>query len=74
MVWRNGLVMKLMHKGATGLMLQWLNSFLQGRSFMVRVGGSLSNVLPLENGIPQGSILSPPLFTVMIEDLPSMID
>ena len=40
---------------------------------MARVNGSLSNMLSLENGILQGSIFSPLLFTVMTDELPVMI-
>ena len=74
MVWRNGLILKLMRKGVSGSMLRWLNAFLHDRSFAVRVGGSLSKVFTLENGIPQGSVLSPLLFSVMIDDLPEAIN
>ena len=62
-----------MRKGVSGRMLKWLNAFLQDRSFVVRVGGSLSKVFSLENGIPQGSVLSPLPFAIMIDDLPSQL-
>ena len=74
MVWRKGLLSKLILKGVSGRMLQWLSSFLQDRSFVVRVGGSLSKVFSLENGIPQGSVLSPLMFAIMIDDLPSQLN
>ena len=39
----------------------------------VRVGNSLSSVFSVENGTPRGSIISPLLFLVMINDLPDNI-
>ena len=58
MVWRNGLLSKLLLKGVSGRMIKWLNLFLQDRSFVVEVGGSISRAFSLENGIPKGSVLS----------------
>ena len=60
-----------MLKDVRGRILQWLNSFLKDRSFVERVGGSVSKVFSPENGAPQGSAPSPLLFAVMINDLPS---
>src|SRR5206468_3671693 len=39
------------------------------RTFQVRVGSELSEVKTLENGTPQGSIISPILFFIMINDI-----
>jgi len=37
---------------------------------MVRVDGDLSDALILERGTPQGSVISPVLFSLIINDLP----
>ena len=70
MVWRNGLITKLIRKGASGLILKWLNAFQRDRSFCLRVGGSQSREFTLENGIPEGSVHNSLLFAMMMDELP----
>ncbi|XP_058840808.1 uncharacterized protein LOC131696275 [Topomyia yanbarensis] len=50
-------------------MINVLNSFLTERSFQVNVEGYLSPAHPLENGVPQGSVLSVTLFLVAIQPI-----
>ena len=50
-------------------LLRWVASFLQGRAQVTRVGASVSAPLYLNGGIPQGTILGPVLFAVMVNDL-----
>ena len=49
--------------GITGTALQWLRSYLSGRSKHVIVNGERSESLNLPSGVPQGSCLGPLLFT-----------
>lgn len=44
--------------------LDWFQSYLSNRQQCVRIGDAVSKVLPLELGVPQGSIFGPVLFTV----------
>ena len=44
--------------------VQWIWSYLTYRSQRVYIEGSLSGHLPLEAGVPQGSILGPVLYTI----------
>lgn len=50
-------------------MFKWIKSFLSKRIIRVKVNGVLSEVYEVENGTPQGSIISPLLFSVMINDI-----
>ncbi|KAK3895846.1 hypothetical protein Pcinc_000461 [Petrolisthes cinctipes] len=59
----------LVKKGVLGRMLAWLRDFLQHRRGRVRFQGHKSSFQEMENGTPQGSILSPLLFNLLMEQL-----
>lgn len=67
--WRYAIVTKLQEWGVCGKMLKFIQSFLDNRSFRVAVNGYLSSSMTLENGTPQGSVLSTTLFLVAINDI-----
>ena len=71
MVWRDGLLLKLVNIGVKGRMIKWIKSFLSNREARVRVGSTLSDPVSMVNGTPQGSVMSPLLFLVMMSDIPS---
>ena len=68
-IWKEGLMIKLYDAGVRGRMLNWIRGFLRDRKIQVRVGGVCSGVLEIVNGTPQGSVISPVLFNVMINDI-----
>ena len=47
----------------------WIKSFLTGRTQQVNLRGILSSIQPSPSGVPQGSVISPTLFNVHINDL-----
>lgn len=68
-VWHDGLRYKLYSTGLPDSALRFLSSFLQNRSIQVRVNGILSQPVPLLAGTPQGSVISPLLFNIYVNDL-----
>jgi hypothetical protein len=50
----------------------WINSYLSNRTERVFFNGSLSKILKVESGIPQGSCLGPLLFSIFTNE--SMYD
>ena len=52
--------------------INWFKSYLYERSQSVTVGGNISKSLPLNTGVPQGSILGPST-VIYTSDLPSCL-
>ena len=53
--------------------VQWIWSYLSYRSQAVYIEGTMSQLLPLEAGVPQGSILGPILYTIFTNELPQVV-
>ena len=64
-----GISKKLHKMGFRGNLPIFIENFMKDRTFKVKVNNSFSDVKIQQNGVPQGSVLSPTLFIIMINDI-----
>ena len=63
-VWHKGLLHNLDELQIPVYLGKWIQNYLTGRHFRVRVSSILSESKSIEAGVPQGSVLGPVLFNV----------
>ena len=72
-VWRQMVIQKLQLANAPNNMVRWIKSFLSQRLIRVNINGSKSRFREPRRGVPQGTVTSPMLFNVLINDLPEAL-
>ena len=65
----NVILSTLAQLGVKGKLLAWLKNYLSDRGGFVTIEGYHSDTHHFENGTPQGSIISPALFNILIHAL-----
>lgn len=68
-VWKEGLLLKLLRKKIEGKMYTWIQNYLQYRTTRVKLDGKTSHRVTLQQGVPQGGVISPTLFLIFIDDI-----
>ena len=64
--WRYGIMRALYDIGLRGKLATYIEKFLSNRKFKTKIGSVKSTTRQLEQGVPQGSVLSCTLFSVAI--------
>ena len=67
------LLSKLKGRNINRSLWQWIQSFLQGRTRQVTLPGVLSTTRTCLAGVPQGSVISPLLFGIFLDDFDDSI-
>lgn len=73
LVWRVGLLHKIKNYQIQGRIFNFIQDFLKDRKIQVKVNDDKSDIFYIQNGVPQGSVISPTLFNIMIDDLCNQI-
>jgi len=68
-VWKRGLLLKLAKILRCKTSLRLIDNILSDRKFRVHLNGKVSKYKFLQNGLPQGSVLSPILFNAYTADI-----
>ena len=70
-VWRRGIILKLLRVLPNRHMVCFISELISNHSVVVKTSdGQQSRLKRIDNGVPQGSVMSPRLFNVYITDLP----
>lgn len=69
MVWVRQVLKILQDLGLKGHLPRFISNFLKDRKIKVRIGDIFSDLVKLQNGLPQGSVLSPLLFLILINSI-----
>jgi hypothetical protein len=71
--WHPGLLYKLSKLQFSTILIKLIGSFLSQRKFRVLVEGKTSTPRYMQAGVPQGSVLSPALYNLYINDTPKLL-
>ena len=67
--WKRGILKRLSEFGLRGNLPTFIKNFLSNRQIKVKIGSTLSNPRDVEEGVPQGSVLSCTLFAIAMDTI-----
>ncbi|GFW60001.1 RNA-directed DNA polymerase from mobile element jockey [Trichonephila clavipes] len=70
-VWREGLIFKLIKYDFPSPLIKLISSYLADRDFSVSINDTYSSHRPTEAGVEQGTLISPLLFNIYVNDIPT---
>jgi len=70
-MWHKGLLYKMHRMNFPYYLIRFVENFLKNRTFFVHVDGSNTEKFVIFCGCPQGAVLSPTLFLIFINDIPT---
>lgn len=73
MLWKHRIIKILRKHQVVGNMLNFAKNYLKNRSVRVRVNGHLSEKYKIENGVPQGGVISVTFFLLAINEITQSI-
>lgn len=73
-VWHAGLIYKLSKLNFPYYIIKIIYSFIQSRKYFVKINSKTSVLKTVNWGVPQGSALSPTLYSIYVYDIPTKFD
>ena len=70
-VWQKALMLKLLRNGAKGKMFKIIDAMYDGCTAGVKNGNTITKIFDCKTGVRQGDVLSPNLFNLYVNDLPT---
>lgn len=67
-----GIIYKLIQIGFSPFIIKIFSSYFENRKFLVDINGTHSDECIVNSGVPQGAILAPLLYNILIYDLPHL--